>query len=86
MNSKLATFARVVEIEMSFPFMVYFLSIGMGVMFEFLCIFGALLIVLTFLMSMAHFNEEKFGKLRKPLKFVNVGLTVLAFMNIFLTS
>ena len=65
---------------MLYSFFVYFLAIAMGTMFEFLVIFGTILIGVPFLLTFAHIRNN--DKLRKVGKIANVVLTIIGFINI----
>ena len=77
---------RVVEIDMSFSYLIYFICIEMTSFHEFTAICGVVLVVLTFMLTIAYILPEntegqKTGK--RFFKFVckigNVALTVLGF-------
>ena len=84
---------RVVEIDMCFTFLMYFICIFTVSFHEFTAICGICVVVLTFLMTIAHILPEntegqKTGK--RFFKFIckvgNVALTVLAFFQIFISD
>ena len=81
MPAFLVIYKRVVETDMLFPLLVYFIAISLGTMYEFLFIMGFLLVCVTFLLTIAHFKKNE--KLRKIAKMANVTLTVIGFINIF---
>lgn len=80
----LAIYKKVVETDMLYPLLVYFIAISLGTMYEFLFIMGFLLVAVTFLLTVAHFKKN--DKLRKVAKIANVALTVTGFINIFATD
>ncbi len=74
-------FLKVFEVEMFYPFLVYFIAISLGTMFEFLVIIGLVLIANTFLLTVGHLKDKRI--LRLIGKCLNVGLTIAGFINIF---
>ena len=77
----LAIFKRVVEIDMSYSYLVFFMAIALGTMYEFLFIIGCGIVAATFILTLAHMKDSWI--LRIIGKFLNVGLTITAFVNIF---
>ena len=83
-------FLRTVEIDMSFPFLIYFIAIEMVAMKVFLslCAFG--LVLNTFILTGGHIMPERTESEKNKKKFVlclgkliNIGLTIMAFICIF---
>ena len=77
----LAIFKRVVEIDMSYSYLVFFIAVSLGTMFEFLFVISVFLVATTFVLTIAHIRES--WLLRIIGKFLNVGFTITAFVNIF---
>ena len=77
-------FKRTLETDMFYSYLIYFIAISLGSMYEFLCIMGFLLIGTTFLLTFAHWKDFKKKVLvRRIGKIMNVSLTIIAFINIF---
>lgn len=74
-------YKRVFETDMLYSFLVYFIAISLGTMYEFLFIFGFVLIGVSFLLTIAHMKDNR--KLRIIGKIGNVVLTITGFINIF---
>ena len=74
-------FKRVFETELFYSYLIYYVAIGMGAMYEFLFICSFCLICVTGLLTFAHLRENE--KLIKIGKIANFGLTFIAFINIF---
>ena len=66
---------------MTFTYFVFFLNVGLGSMKEFLFIVSIVAIVTHVLLTIAHFKN--IAILLKIGKFMNVGVTVMAFFNMF---
>eukprot|EP00347_Sterkiella_histriomuscorum_P003498 403364069 len=77
----LEAYKRIFETDMLYSFLVYFMAISLGTMYEFLFIFGFVLIGFSFLLTIAHIKNNR--KLRIVGKIGNVALTIIAFINIF---
>jgi hypothetical protein len=77
----LEIYKRVFETEMFYPFLVYFIAISLGTMYEFLVIISVVLIANSFLLTVAHLQEKRALKLAG--KALNIGLTIVGFINIF---
>ena len=69
---------------MLYSFLVYFIAISLGAMYEFLFIFGFVLIGFSFLLTIAHLKNNR--KLRIFGKVGNVILTIVGFVNIFISD
>ena len=54
MNDKLLAFLRVIEIDMAFPFLIYFIMIEMIALHEFGVICGIILVINSFMLSFAN--------------------------------
>ena len=61
--------------------MIYYVAIGMGAMYEFLFIMSFCLVLVTGLLTWAHWKKNE--KLVLIGKIANFGLTFIAFINIF---
>lgn len=77
----LAIFKRVVEIDMAYSYLVFYMAISLGTMFEFLFIIGVGIVATTFLLTVAHFKNNWIMRLIG--KFMNIAFTITAFINIF---
>ena len=75
------TFKRVFETELFYSYLIFYVAIAMGAMYEFLFIVSFCLILNTGVLVYAHLKDNE--KLRFIGKVGNVGLTVVAFINIF---
>ena len=75
------TFKRVFEIELFYSYLIFYVAIAMGAMYEFLFIVAFVLTLLTGVLTYAHYKNNE--KLRLVAKVANVSLTVVAFINIF---
>ncbi len=75
------TFKRVFETELFYSYLIFFVAIAMGAMYEFLFIIAFCLTLLTGVLTFAHFKNNE--KLRLVAKVGNVTLTIVAFINIF---
>ena len=75
------TFKRVFETELFYSYLIFFVAVAMGAMYEFLFIITFCLTLLTGVLTFAHFKNNE--KLRLVAKVGNVSLTVVAFINIF---
>jgi hypothetical protein len=94
-SDKLALFLQVVEKELSFTYLMYFIAIELCSFHEFTTVCSACLIALTFLLCFAYalpdslhtrngiINNVKKRKIMLALKTANVCLTVFAFLVIF---
>eukprot|EP00355_Strombidium_rassoulzadegani_P008455 CAMPEP_0168626148 /NCGR_PEP_ID=MMETSP0449_2-20121227/10455_1 /TAXON_ID=1082188 /ORGANISM="Strombidium rassoulzadegani, Strain ras09" /LENGTH=113 /DNA_ID=CAMNT_0008668079 /DNA_START=89 /DNA_END=427 /DNA_ORIENTATION=+ len=92
-HSVFLCFMRVVEIEMSFSFLIYFIQVEMTSYHEFSFIFSCVLVGLTFVFTFAHSLPEKTDAqknrklfLKLVCKITNVALTVLGFFQIFISD
>ncbi len=74
-------FKRVFETDLFYSYLIYYVAIGMGAMYEFLFICSFCLILVTALLTFAHLKKNQ--KLILIGKIANVGLTFIAFINIF---
>lgn len=81
MPGMLETMKRVFETELFYSYLIYFVAIAMGAMYEFLFICSFLLIIVSGALVLAHFKKQE--KLKLIAKTANVALTVIAFINIF---
>lgn len=77
----LEAFKRVFETEMFYSYLIYFVAIAMGAMFEFLFICSFCLVGVTALLTYANYKQN--DKLRLVGKIANASLTIVAFINIF---
>jgi len=77
----LETFKRVFETELFYSYLIYYVAIAMGAMFEFLFICSFCLVLVTALLTWAHYKQNE--KLRLVGKVANATLTIIAFINIF---
>ncbi|CDW79325.1 UNKNOWN [Stylonychia lemnae] len=77
-------YKRVFEVDMMYSFLVYFMAISLGTMYEFLCIFGIVLIGISVLLTIAHLKDHR--KLKLIAKIANFSLTVIGFLNIFIND
>ena len=75
------TFKRVFETELFYSYLIFYVAIAMGAMFEFLFIVAFVLTLLTGVLTYAHYKNNE--KLRLVAKVANVSLTIVAFINIF---
>ena len=75
------TFKRVFETELFYSYLIFYVAIAMGAMYEFLFIVAFVLTLLTGVLTYAHYKNNE--KLRLVAKVANVSLTVVAFINIF---
>ena len=80
----LEAYKRIFEVDMLYSFLVYFMAISLGTMYEFLCIFGIILIGDSILLTVAHLKDNR--KLRIIGKIANVSLTIIGFLNIFIND
>ena len=92
-NDKLLVFMRVIEIDMSYTYLIYFILIEMTALheFAFLCSVGVQ--VVTFILvcaSMWPESTEGASRVKKLFlvagKIANVALTIVAFFQIFLSD
>ena len=74
-------FKRIFETDLFYSYLIYYVAIGIGAMYEFLFICSFCLILVTALLVFAHLKKNQ--KLILIGKIANVGLTVVAFINIF---
>ena len=74
-------FKRVFEADLFYSYLIYYVAIGMGAMYEFLFICSFCLILVTGLLVFAHLKKNQ--KLILIGKVANVALTFIAFINIF---
>ena len=84
---------RTIEVDMAFPFLIYFVAIEMTAFHVFAAICSSILVVNAFALTWAHTlvpldendpsYQREFDKAKKMkllFKFVNVVLTILGFM------
>lgn len=83
-------YMRVIEYDMSFPYLIYFINIELTAFHALAGVCSVCIVVNTFLLTFAHCmavdTEEKKSKQSGALivcKLANVVLTVLAFLQIF---
>lgn len=81
MPGVLETFKRVFETELFYSYLIFYVAIAMGAMYEFLFIVSFCLMLLTAVLTYAHLTNHE--KLKLIGKIANVGLTIVAFINIF---
>ncbi len=74
-------FKRVLETELFYSYLIFYVAVAMGAMFEFLFIAGFCLLAVTLLLTYALYKNHE--KLRLLGKVGNVSLTIVAFINIF---
>ena len=74
-------FKRVFETELFYSYLIYYVAIGIGAMYEFLFICSFCLILVTALLTFAYLRKNQ--KLILIGKVANFGLTFIAFINIF---
>ena len=84
---------RVIEIDMSFPYLIYFVAIEMTSFHEFMSICGVCLIVNNFLMIVGHMLPDNTEGQKTAKRFIiiicklaNVVLTILAFFQILISD
>ena len=75
-------FKRVIELDMMFPYLVFYINLSLGTMFEFLFIIGFLLVLVTFVIVLGHLKEN--DKIKLVGKVLNVVITFAAFSNHFI--
>ena len=75
------TFKRVFETEMFYSYLIFYVAIAMGAMYEFLFIISFVLVLVTGVLTWGHYKQNE--KIRLIGKAANVVLTVIAFINIF---
>ncbi len=75
------TFKRVFETQMLYTFLVFFIAVGMGAMYEFLFIVSFVMLLITALLTIAYLKKN--DKLILIGKVANVAVTVVCFINIF---
>ena len=92
-HDKLLLFMRVVEIDMCFPFLVYFMAIEMSCFHEITSLVGTVLAVNTFLLCIAHAMDAsndaakaKKTKLVAFAKLINVVCTIYGFLTILISD
>ena len=93
MHDKLLLFMRIVEIDMSFSYLIYFICIEYTAFHEFTFICSVCLFVVTFLLAFAHMLPETTDGLKTTKRFfvllcktANVALTILGFFQIFISD
>jgi hypothetical protein len=94
MNERLLAFMKVIEIDMAYPLLIYFIMIEMTAFHEFAFFTSLVLVANCFLLplfTMLPNNEEgKRPDMKKfiilILKMVNVALVVLGFVQIFISD
>src|SRR4051812_44888317 len=74
-------FKRVMEVDMAYPILVYFITVAMGAMFEFACVFASLGLYTSFLLALGHYLNNKW--IRVIAKFLLVVFTAGCFISIF---
>ena len=84
---------RVIEIDMSFPFLMYFIQIEMSSFRIFSFILSCALVVTAFGLTVAHCLPEESEKEKKfklflklVFKIVNVSCTMLSFFHLIIVS
>ena len=75
------TFKRVFESQLLYTYLIFYVAIGMGAMYEFLFIVSFVLLLVTALLTYA--NVKKNDKLILFGKIANVAVTFVCFINIF---
>lgn len=75
------TFKRVFETQLLYSYLIFYVAIGMGAMYEFLFIVAFLLLLVTGLLTIAYVKKNQ--KLVVVGKVANVAVTVVCFINIF---
>lgn len=95
MNDKLLSFLKVIEIDMAYPLLMYFIMIEMTAFHEFAFFTSMVLVANTFILSvMTMLPNDPVTKKRTTLKrfwiiickLTNVVLVVLAFIQIFISD
>jgi len=84
---------RIIEIDFSFSYLIYFVAIELTSFHEFMTICSIILFCFTFLLIIAHMlpDDTEGKKTAKRLlificKLANVVLTILAFIQIFISD
>ena len=84
---------RVIEIDLSFPYLIYFIAIEMTSFHEFMAICSVVLQVVSWILIFAHFLPESSEKMNTGKKFIVlvskiavVVLTILGFVQIFISD
>ena len=69
------------ETQLLYTYLIFYVAVGMGAMYEFLFIVSFVLILVTALLTMAYVKDNQ--KLIVVGKVANVAVTVVCFINIF---
>ena len=84
---------RVVEIDLSFPYLIYFIAIEMTSFHEFMAICSIVLQVISWILILGHFLPESSEAMKNGKKFLilvsKIGVvtcTILAFIQIFISD
>ena len=75
------TFKRVFESQLLYTYLIFYVAIGMGAMYEFLFIVSFVLLLVTGLLTYAYMKKN--DKLIIVGKIANVAVTFVCFINIF---
>ncbi len=75
------TFKRVFESQLLYTYLIFYVAIGMGAMYEFLFIVSFVLLLVTGLLTYAYVKKN--DKLIIVGKIANVAVTFVCFINIF---
>ena len=75
------TFRRILEVDLFYPILVFYIAVALGSMYEFLFIIGLLMLGVSALLVIAHIKNNRV--LRLVGKIANVAVTTTAFINIF---
>ena len=98
MNARLLAFMRVIEIDMAFPLLIYFIMIEMTAFHEFAFFTSIVLVINCFLLSLIVSLPNEIGDegdkrknttkhfFKVVCKVLNVALTVFAFIQIFISD
>ena len=81
MPKPLAIYKRVVELDMLYPYLVYFIALSLGTMYVFCFIISFVSVLVSILLTVAHMKNNR--TLRLIGKAANVVLTCATFINIF---
>ena len=77
------TFMHVFETELMYSYLIFFVAIAIGAMYEFLFIAAFCLLLVTGLLTYAHMKQDEDSRLKLIGKVANVSLTIVAFIDIF---
>ena len=75
------TFKRVFETQLQYTYLIFYIAIVMGAMYEFLFIVSFVLLLVTALLTFAYVKKNE--KLIVVGKIANVAVTFVCFINIF---